>query len=88
VQPPTDSFNRRVRISYITALFERYKCEPIYEILLKLNEFYYKNSSVYPEDQLKYTSLIDIAYMFNQLKLKMGEKLRCVELVLTVLFFL
>jgi len=48
VEPSCDAHNRRVEIDYITALFEKYDCIEVYEVLLKLNEFYYKNSSIFP----------------------------------------
>ena len=88
MEPPINPANKRVSIDYLTALFEKYDAIEVYEILLKINEFYYKNSSVFPVDKLKYTSLIDIAYMFKQLRLNLGTKLKGMHLILTVIFFL
>ena len=77
-----------MEIDFITSLFEKHEAMETFRILLDLNEFFYKNSSVFPEDNLHYTSTIDVAYMFKQLRLKRGTLVRSVELVLTIYFFL
>lgn len=49
-------------------LFIKYDCLDVYKVLLGLNEKYFKNSQEYPEQKLKYTSVIDVAYMIRKVK--------------------
>ncbi len=65
-----------------------YGCLHIFRSLAKVNELYYKSSSLFPEEKLKYTSLIDIGYLMRQVKVDHGDKVNSYELVLIVLFFL
>ena len=53
-----------------------------------MNENYFKNSSYYPEDKLKYTSLIDVAYMCNAIKQKHGDKMSSTQMLLIIFFYL
>jgi hypothetical protein len=69
-------------------LFVANSCEAIYRTLLKLNESYFKNSSHYPEEKLKYTSLIDVAYMFNAVRQEHGERMSSLRLLLIIFFYL
>lgn len=60
----------------------------VFRILAKLNELYYKSSSLFPEEKLRYTSLIDIGYLMRQIKIERSDKINSYELCLLVLFFL
>ena len=46
-----------------------YDCMGLYHTLAKLNENYFKSSSMFPEERLKYTSLIDVSYMMRQIRI-------------------
>jgi hypothetical protein len=60
----------------------------LYRTLAKLNEHYYKSSSMFPEEKLKYTSLIDVSYMMRQVRIENGNKISSYELILLIFFFL
>jgi hypothetical protein len=85
---PTHPTNAKIDVSEIVRLFEVYDCMELYRILAKLNELYYKSSSLFPEEKLRYTSLIDVSYLMRQVKIERGDALNSYELVLLVLFFL
>ena len=43
---------------------------------------------MFPEERLKYTSLIDISYLIRQFRIERGNKISAYELILLVFFFL
>lgn len=45
----------------------------LYRILAHLNELYYKSSSLFPEEKMRYTSLIDVSYLMRQVKIERGD---------------
>lgn len=47
----------------------------VFQILAKVNELYYKSSSLFPEEKLRYTSLIDVSYLLRQIKITRGDKM-------------
>lgn len=85
---PTHPVNYRVSVNEIFSLFQTYNCLPIYRTLLDVNELYFKNSSICPDERLRYTSIIDVCYMLKQVKQQLGRFLNCYSLILLVLFFL
>ena len=74
--------------SEVLKLFIMYDCMEIYHILTKINELYFKSSSLFPEEKLRYTSLIDISYLMREIKIEHGDKVNSYELILLILFFL
>ena len=56
-------------------LFEMYDCMEVFRVLGKLNENYFKSSSLFPEEKLKYTSLIDVSYLMRQIRIERGNKI-------------
>ena len=74
--------------SEVLKLFIMYDCMDIYHILTKINELYFKSSSLFPEEKLRYTSLIDISYLMREIKIEHGDKVNSYELILLILFFL
>lgn len=85
---PTHPTNNRVGVSEMLKLFEAYECMGIFQSLAKLNELYFKSSSHFPEEKMRYTSIIDVCYMMRQVKLEHGNKLNSYQLIMVIFFFL
>lgn len=85
---PTHPTNNKIDVAEMVRLFEIYDCMPLYRVLAQLNELYYKSSSLFPEEKMRYTSLIDVSYLMRQVKIERGDTINSYELVLLVLFFL
>ena len=85
---PTHPTNQRASVGEMVRLFELYDCMPLYCILAQLNENYFKSSSMFPDEKLKYTSLIDVSYLMRQVRIDHGNKMSAYELILMVFFFL
>ena len=85
---PTHPTNARVDVEQMARLFHIYDCLPLYATLTHTNELYFKSSSLFPEDRLRYTSLIDANYLMREVRVRHGECITSYQLVLFLLFFL
>ena len=56
-------------------LFHIYDCMPLYTTLAQTNQLYFKSSSHFPEDRLRYTSLIDANYLMRQVRVQHGDRI-------------